>query len=296
MKSDSDSSQALTIEQALAHAKSILANSASDSITLDAEILLGFVLNQSRTYLYTWPEKTLSHSQQSSYQLLLDQRLIGKPIAYLTGERAFFGLDFYVSEATLIPRPDTEILVETALEKMANKNAQAWAFCDLGTGSGAIACALKHQQPNCDATAVDFSQAALEIAQRNASRHQLDITFKQGNWFEPLANQRFDLIVSNPPYIEHHDPHLVQGDVRFEPETALVSGADGLKDIRQLVSQAPLHLKKDGWLMIEHGYQQAAAVQSLFQQANFKHIETRQDYGHNPRITLGQTSLSDDTF
>lgn len=289
MKSETSAHQgSMRIDQALVHAKSKLATSQSDTIALDAELLLGFVLNKSRTYLYTWPETLLTEAQYTQYEQLLAQRLAGKPIAYLTGERAFFGLDFYVSEATLIPRPDTEILVETALEKMAIKNDQAWSFCDLGTGSGAIACALKHQQPHCQATAIDFSQAALEVAQQNAQRHQLDISFKQGNWFQPVADQSFDLIVSNPPYIESKDPHLNQGDVRFEPETALVSGSDGLEDIRQLIAQAPKHLKADGWLILEHGYQQAKPVQALFQQAGFSHIETRQDYGNRPRITLGQ--------
>ncbi|PLA73873.1 peptide chain release factor N(5)-glutamine methyltransferase [Hydrogenovibrio sp. SC-1] len=278
----------MRIDQALVHAKSKLSTSQSDTIALDAELLLGFVLNKSRTYLYTWPETLLTEAQHTQYEQLLAQRLAGKPIAYLTGERAFFGLDLYVSEATLIPRPDTEILVETALEKMAIKNDQAWSFCDLGTGSGAIACALKHQQPNCDATAIDFSQAALEVAQKNAQRHQLCISFKQGDWFQPVIDQSFDLIVSNPPYIESEDPHLNQGDVRFEPETALVSGSDGLEDIRKLIFQAPMHLKANGWLILEHGYQQAKPVQALFQQAGFRHIETRQDYGHRPRITLGQ--------
>jgi len=278
----------LRIEQALSWAKLKLATSESDTIALDAEILLGFVLGKNRTYLYTWPEKRLSPTEKIHFFQLLEQRVIGKPIAYLIGERAFFGLDFYVTEATLIPRPDTEILIETVLEKMAVKNDQAWSFCDLGTGSGAIACTLKHQQPNCLATAIDLSEDAIMVAQRNATRHRLDITFKQGDWLAPVADQTFDLLISNPPYIESQDPHLDQGDVRFEPKTALISGTDGLNDIRKLISQAQNHLKTKGWLMIEHGYQQGNTVQKLFQQAGFYHIETRQDYGQRPRITIGQ--------
>lgn len=287
----------VTIEQALRLAKTKLESSASDSIALDAEILLGFALKKTRTYLYTWPEKTLTFAEQTHFLELLSLRHQGHPIAYLTGEREFFGLTFYVTHDTLIPRPDTEVLIETALDKMAPKNNQAWSFCDLGTGSGAIACALKHQQPNCQATAIDFSEAALKVAQRNAQRHQLTITFKQGDWFAPLTSQTFDLLVSNPPYIEKQDPHLLKGDLRFEPQTALSSGTDGLDDIRLLISQAPAYLNNKGWLMIEHGYQQHLEVQGLFKQAGFHHIETRQDYGHRPRITIGQIkAFSHPTF
>lgn len=278
----------MRIDQSLIEAKNRLVNSTSDSISLDAEILLGFVLNQSRSYLYTWPEKRLSETEQIQFFQLIEQRKIGNPIAYLTGERAFFGLDFYVSPDTLIPRPDTEVLVEAALEKLAPKNDQAWSFCDLGTGSGIIACTLKHHAPQCHATAVDLSSGALKIAQRNAERHQLSIHFKQGDWFTPLQGQTFDLLVSNPPYIEEDDPHLVQGDVYFEPNTALTAGTDGLDDIRFLIAQSPTYLKPRGWLMIEHGYQQPDLVRKLFKQANFINIETRQDYGHRPRITIGQ--------
>ncbi|MDG4812042.1 peptide chain release factor N(5)-glutamine methyltransferase [Hydrogenovibrio sp. 3SP14C1] len=277
----------MRIDEALTTAKQQLKASTSDSIALDAELLLSFVLQKNRTYLYTWPEKTLSQTEQTHYFELISRRVEGHPIAHIVGTREFWGMEFVVTPDTLIPRPDTEILVETALEKMQSKNSQAWSFLDLGTGTGAIACAIKANQPNAHATAVDFQTKALAVAEQNARKHQLTILFKQGSWFDPVKGQTFDLIVSNPPYIEEKDTHLKEGDVRFEPITALTSGEDGLDDIRLIIQQAPAHLTPNGWLLIEHGYNQHEAVQTLFKAQGFKAVESRLDYGQIPRVTLG---------
>lgn len=267
----------------------------SDSPKLDAELLLAFCLHKNRTYLYTWPEKELSETEQACFDALIQQRLLGHPIAHLTGEREFWGLNLKVTEDTLIPRPDTEILIETALDKLTNlhntfsKTNQACSILDLGTGTGAIALALKTEFKNCDMFAIDFSLAALEVAQHNAKAHNLDIQFIHSSWFEQLdSNLRFNLITSNPPYIEEQDPHLKQGDVRFEPITALTAGKDGLDDLKVITEQAWSFLNSKGWLMVEHGYNQATDVQALFTQHGYQQIETINDYGHNPRITIGQ--------
>lgn len=278
----------MNIEQALTLAKSNLVSSSSDSIALDAELLLAYTLKQNRTYLYTWPEKEVEPALLAHFNNLVEQRQQGKPIAHLVGQKEFWGLSLRITPDTLIPRPDTEILVEAALEKMQPQIHEAWSFLDLGTGSGAIACALKASCRHCIATAVDLHSEALSIAQENAHTHQLDIEFKQGNWFEPIGKSQYDLIVSNPPYIEEDDPHLSSGDVRFDPITALTSGADGLKDIEFIVQHAQTHLLPDGWLLIEHGYNQDDAVQALFARAGFQQIETLIDFGQQPRVTLGQ--------
>jgi release factor glutamine methyltransferase len=282
---------ALTIAQALSNAKQMLSTSGSDSIDLDAELLLANAIGRNRTYLYTWPEALLTETQSQQFFDDVTQRQAGTPVAHILQTREFWGLPFKVTEATLIPRPDTEILVETALEKLTAGNPetdQAWSVLDLGTGSGAIACALASSGTNCRVTAVDVSPQALAVAKDNAQRLDLDLRFCSGSWFEPLAGERFELIVSNPPYIREDDPHLSQGDVRFEPLTALTSGETGLDDITQILQQAGQHLKPNGWLMFEHGYDQADAVQTLFRQYGFESIETRRDYGGQPRVTFGQ--------
>ena len=271
------------------------AHNISDSAQLDAELLMSYSLNQTRTYLYTWPEKTPSESEQACFNALVKQRLQGKPIAHLTQQREFWGLNLKVTPDTLIPRPDTEILIETALQKLVttkaldNESQQACSILDLGTGTGAIALSLKAEHPACQVTAVDFSLAALEVAKQNANTHQLPVNFVHSSWFEALDTQQpFDLIVSNPPYIEAQDPHLSKGDVRFEPLSALTAGTDGLDDLRLIIRQACAFLKNNGWLMVEHGYNQAGAVAQLFEAQHFKNIETIEDYGQNPRITVGQ--------
>jgi len=265
----------------------------SDSPKLDAELLLAFCLQKNRTYLYTWPEKVLSETEQACFEKLIQQRLLGHPIAHLTGEREFWGLNLKVTADTLIPRPDTEVLIETALEKLStetdSKTEQACSILDLGTGTGAIALALKSELQSCKVTAIDFSLPALKVAQNNAQTHHLDIHFLHSSWFQQVDPQsRFNLITSNPPYIEAQDPHLNQGDVRFEPLTALTAGNDGLDDLKIIIEQAWSFLKTKGWLMVEHGYNQATDVQNLFTQHGYQQIETIQDYGQNPRITIGQ--------
>lgn len=267
----------------------------SDSARLDAELLMAFCLQKSRTYLYTWPEKIPTENQQACFNKLLQQRLQGQPIAHLIGEREFWGLTLTVTPDTLIPRPDTEILVETALSKRPSlhtlpiENQQACSILDLGTGTGALALALKSELPACRVTAIDVSLAALKVAKHNAQTHQLDVEFIHSSWWDALkTGQTFNLIVSNPPYIEAKDPHLSQGDVRFEPLSALTAGLDGLEDLKCIIGQACPFLEDGGWLMVEHGYNQADNVTNLFRLNNFQNIETILDYGQNPRVTIGQ--------
>ncbi|BBP44997.1 release factor glutamine methyltransferase [Thiosulfatimonas sediminis] len=276
-----------SIEQVITQATQSFTHCAFvDSPKLEAEILLAHLLQKDRTYLFTWPEKIVDDEMIVEFRELCRARLLGTPIAYLTGEREFWGLKLKVSQDTLIPRPDTETLVEVALSLIAEQ-PQA-AIVDLGTGTGAIALALKFEQPQASLTAVDFSAAALAIAKHNSDTLQLPVTLLQGSWCQPLGDQQFDLIVSNPPYIEEQDPHLQQGDVRFEPRSALTSGNDGLDDIRAISAQAPAHLNPAGWLAFEHGYNQASAVQAILQQHGFVEINSRQDYAGNDRVTYGQ--------
>ncbi len=268
----------------------LIAAGLTDSPRLDAELLLCHVLNVSRTYLFTWPERTLNAEQLKKFPPLLTQRLQGHPIAHILGEREFWGLSLIITQDTLIPRPDTETLVETALAQLPNKGEEEITVLDLGTGSGAIALALKNQRPDLHVTAVDYSLHALDVAKQNAQKHQLDIQFLQSNWFSALKtpHTQFNCIVSNPPYIEEKDPHLSQGDVRFEPLSALTSGEDGLDDIRIIAQHAPLHLKPQGWLLIEHGYHQANAVADIFSANHFINIQLQHDLAGQPRVTLGQ--------
>lgn len=297
----SDSS---TIESSLKAANQQLIQAGRiDSYRLDAELLLAHSLQVSRTYLFTWSDKLLDSHQQLAFETLLQQRVQGRPIAHILGEREFWGLNLKVTADTLIPRPDSETLVETVLElhqyvqntssatdtKPENKTDQAWSILDLGTGSGAIALALKSECPLCSVTAVDFSEKALQVASENALSLQLDVDFLQSDWFSAIkATQSFDCIVSNPPYIEDADPHLLEGDVRFEPITALTSGQDGLEDIRKITHQAWSFLKPNGWLLIEHGYHQADSVAEIFKTDYYSNIRGIKDLGGNPRVTLGQ--------
>src|SRR5690554_25139 len=271
----------MTIQEALQRA---MASLPGDSPKLDAEVLLGFVLGQSRTYLYTWPERELSATQQSLLEELVARRTSGTPVAYLVGEREFWSLPLQVNEHTLIPRPETELLVEQALARLPRSGRAL----DLGTGTGAIALALVSERPDAEIWAVDASREALKVARANVERLGLPVQLVHSDWFAQLSGQRFHLIVSNPPYIAEADPHLGQGDVRFEPLTALASGRDGLTDIRQIVARAPAHLHPGGWLLFEHGYDQGAPVRELLTRAGFSSVETVQDYGGNDRVTLGQ--------
>jgi release factor glutamine methyltransferase len=217
---------------------------------------------------------------------LMQRRLAGEPVAYLLGHRGFWTLDLAVSPATLIPRPETELLVELALARLPVDTALAVA--DLGTGSGAIALALASERPQVDVTATDLSAAALDMARGNAARNGLArVRFVQGAWFAPLQGMRFDLIASNPPYIASNDPHLQQGDLRHEPATALASGIDGLDDIRLIVADAGAHLLPGGWLLIEHGWDQGAEIRALFEHAGFEQVHTERDLEQRDRVTRG---------
>lgn len=260
--------------------------SESESPRRDAEILLEHVTGKARTFILAFGETALTANQQAQLSALLSRRTAGEPVAHLTGEREFWSLPLYVSAATLIPRPDTECLVEHAL---AHLPATACRILDLGTGTGAIALALASERPDCQITAVDVMPDAVALALRNAARLGFNnVKIQQSSWFDALVGQQFDMIVSNPPYIDECDPHLSQGDVRFEPLTALVAADEGLADIAHIVTVSRQYLTAGGWLLIEHGWTQAEAVRALFTQAGYERVETCQDYGGNDRLTLGK--------
>lgn len=258
----------------------------SPTARLDAELLLAAALGKSRSYLHTWPEKIVSSESALIFADYLQRRRAGEPVAYILGQQGFWNLDLEVAPHTLIPRPDTELLVETALQLLPATSANV---LDLGTGSGAIALALASERAAWQVTAVDRVLEAVALAERNRQRLALDnVTVLNSHWFSALADHRFDLIISNPPYIAAGDVHLAEGDVRFEPESALVAGPDGLDDIRQIVAAAPQHLNPGAWLMLEHGYDQGAPVRDLLQGAGFTQVESRKDLGAHERITLGR--------
>lgn len=251
---------------------------------IEAQILLQHVLRQPRSWLLAHDDETLSAAQQSAYDELLRRRLAGEPLAYILGEREFFGLSFKVTPATLIPRPETELLVELALEHML----QQGCVLDLGTGSGAIALSIAHARPAAEVTAVDASTAALEVAEQNAQRLGIgNVRFVRSDWFSELEGARFDLIVSNPPYVASGDPHLEQGDLPFEPLSALASGVDGLDDIRRIVADVPAYLNRGGWLLFEHGYDQAEQVRELLRRAGFGEVFSARDLAGIERASGG---------
>jgi [protein release factor]-glutamine N5-methyltransferase (EC 2.1.1.-) len=258
----------------------------SESPKRDAEILLEYVTGKARTYLLAFGETQLTAEQEIQLEALLARRKNGEPVAHLVGEREFWSLPLFVSAATLIPRPDTECLVEQALARLP---AQGCDVLDLGTGTGAIALALASERPDCAVTAVDVMPDAVSLAQRNVERLGLNnVTVLQSRWFSALENRVFGMIVSNPPYIDERDPHLAQGDVRFEPLTALVAGNEGLADLEHIVTTSQQHLLPGGWLLVEHGWTQGEAVRALFTRAGYGAVETCRDYGGNERLTLGQ--------
>jgi release factor glutamine methyltransferase len=264
----------------------VLALDANDA-RLEAQYLLQHVLHKPRAWLLAHPEAILEQTQQAFYETLLRRRMQGEPIAYILGEREFFGLNFKVTPATLIPRPETELLVEQALQHIPPD--KPCRFLDLGAGSGAIALSIAHHRPKAEVTAVDASPEALEVARQNAASLGIrNANFLHGDWYAPLDGRRFDLIVSNPPYIAENDAHLKQGDLRFEPAAALASGADGLDDIRRIVAGAGTHLAVGGWLLMEHGHDQAERVCELLQKAGFSNVRTAPDLAGIGRVSGGQ--------
>ena len=274
-----------TLSQALRSAAARLTD--SDSPQLDAELLLGHVLGRDRSHLRAHPEAALDAAQTRRYARLVEDRRRGEPIAYLTGEREFWSLQLKVTPATLIPRPETELLVEQALRLIPT--GSDWDILDLGTGSGAIALAIANERPHCRITAVDISDAALTVARDNAHHLRIsNVEFLQGDWFAPVADRRFHMIVSNPPYVGSDDPHLGEGDLRFEPRQALVSGSDGLQDIHRIVSEATAHLHPGGHLLLEHGYGQGTAVRASLQALGFTHPHSMHDLAGHERISLAQ--------
>ena len=282
----------MQIQQARAHIMTVLAG--GESPRADADVLLCHLLGCRRSYLMTWPERELDAAQQATLQEWLTRRLNGEPIAHLVGEREFWSLPLKVSPATLIPRPDTEVLVEQALTRIPQGPC---AVLDLGTGTGAIALALKSERPEVDVWAVDRMADAAALARENSAALGLPIEVRDGSWFEPLGEPdrdntpRFAVIVSNPPYIDGADPHLEQGDVRFEPRSALVADDAGLADIRHIVAHAPAYLLTDGWLLLEHGWDQGEAVRQLLRDGGYREVATVRDYGDNDRVTLGLCPL-----
>ncbi|WMJ67906.1 peptide chain release factor N(5)-glutamine methyltransferase [Stenotrophomonas sp. 24(2023)] len=255
----------------------------------EAEWLLLHVLQRPRSWLFAHATDPLPAEVVAPFQALLARRAAGEPVAYLTGRRGFWTLDLDVDASTLIPRPETELLVELALARLPlDRDLQ---LADLGTGSGAIALALASERPRAQVLATDASADALAVATRNAARHELgNVHFAQGrhDWYAPLQGRHLDLIATNPPYIASGDPHLSQGDLRFEPATALASGADGLDDIRRIAAGAPAHLVPGGWLLIEHGWDQGAPIRTLLQAAGLEQVETVQDLEQRDRVTLGR--------
>ncbi len=261
----------------------------SDSARLDAEILLAFVINVTRGYLYAWPEKELTLLQQNNFNDLVRRRMQGEPVPYIVGRQEFWSLDFNVTTDTLIPRPETELLVELALQKVSGVQIN---IADLGTGSGVIGIALAHERPEWIVYATDQSAEALAVAQSNA--HHLavnNIFFSQGNWCDALPSVLLDAIISNPPYIAESDKHLAQGGLSFEPQAALVAGQDGLDAIRNIAQQASRYLKRGGLLMLEHGYDQSLAVREILEHLGYQEITSYCDFAGIERVTIGKHCL-----
>lgn len=276
----------LTIEQTILKASQQLAE-LSDSAKLDVELLLAHALKKDRTYLFTWSDKAVAESEQLVFDELFERRLAGEPIAYILGQQEFWDLKLHTAAHTLIPRADTETLIEWSIE-LAAELPESARVIDLGTGTGAIALALANENPNWQVEAVDLVPEAVLLAQKNASLNGLrKVEIYQSSWFDEVIG-RFDLIVSNPPYIDPDDEHLGQGDVRFEPKSALVADNKGLADLQHIAEQARGYLVSGGWLLMEHGYDQLERVQQCLKQLGYQGVSTRFDLGGNPRITGGQ--------
>ncbi|MBB3143197.1 peptide chain release factor N(5)-glutamine methyltransferase [Halomonas organivorans] len=278
----------MRLDLLLARAAQRLLDAGSPSARLDAEVLLCHVLGVDRTWLYTWGDREADAEAEARFEALLAEREAGHPVAHLTGEREFWGLRFATSAATLIPRPDTETLVEAALA-VAGESGR---LLDLGTGTGAVALAFASERPGWRVTGVDLRAEAVALARGNAARLAIDSArFFVSDWFaavEDNGGERFELIVSNPPYIADDDPHLARGDVRFEPRSALVAADEGMADLRHLVVEALAYLTPDGWLMLEHGAGQAAAVRAALSEAGYREVDSRRDLGGHERVSLGR--------
>ena len=274
-----------TLAQALKQAISQL--QMHDQPGLDAEVLLAHVLNKPRVYLHAWPEAELSQAQELQFLDIIRQRAAGQPVAYLTGQREFWSMNFAVTPDSLIPRPETELLVERTLALLPENRTLRVA--DLGTGSGAIAIALAYERKHWRLYAIDRSLQCVKLAQRNARRLAVDnLCFINADWSNALADQCFDAIVANPPYIADHDPHLQQGDVCFEPASALTSGPQGLDDLRNLIKEAPRVLKPGGWIVLEHGMNQADSLHKLLNNIAFTNITTTPDLAGLERVSYAQ--------
>lgn len=279
-----------TIKSVLQEAQKKLI-SISDSPALDAEILLSYCLEKERIYLHTWPENRVEQESLNCFHRLIEKRLTDYPIAYLVGTKAFWTLDLIVTPDVLIPRPETELLVETALEKV--KNIENPKILDLGTGSGAIALALASERADARIIATDASAKALHIAKKNADKYQLNgiVEFIESDWFSNIVDKDFDLIVSNPPYIVKDDSHLLT-TIRHEPQQALVADNDGMSDIEIIIKNSPAYLKHEGWLMIEHGFEQENKIQKIMRNYHYNIINTLTDLSGNPRLALSQRKHS----
>jgi release factor glutamine methyltransferase len=277
-----------TITRALADAGARL-SPASPTARLDAEVLLAHACSLARSALLAHGARVLSDAEGERFAGLVDRRGAGEPVAYLTGRREFWSLDLEVGPAVLIPRPETELLVEQALARVPH--GAAWSIADLGVGSGAVALAIGVERPRCRVVATERDPAALAVAARNRDRLGIgNVELRAGDWCDPLDGERFDIIVSNPPYVADSDPHLGQGDVRFEPRAALAAGADGLDAIRRLVACAPAHLRPGGWLLLEHGFDQAQRVRGLMARAGLGAVATHVDLSGTERVTEGRAA------
>ena len=267
----------------------------SDSPRLDIEIFLTHILQKNRTYLFTWPEKELTEDQANQFNQFFSRRLTGEPVAHIIGRREFWSLPLIVNNSTLIPRPDTELLVEAALGLFSeDESDQTRRLLDLGTGTGAIVLALANEKKSWQCVGVDKEIAAVELAEKNRARFDLNnVKILQSDWFSALASEAaFDIIVSNPPYIDPTDKHLQEGDVRFEPLSALIADKKGLADLELIITKSPKYLTENGWLLVEHGHDQGAAVRDLFTANHFDDVNTFRDFGRNERVTVGKLNAS----
>jgi release factor glutamine methyltransferase len=261
--------------------------SASGLVPFESKLLLAHVLGRDRAWLAAHADEAMSAEQAKTFDALARRRRNGEPVAYLIGRREFYGLDLEITPDVLIPRSETELLVDLALARLAD-NREARVL-DLGTGSGAVALAIAASRRSAEVIGTDISSAALALAQRNAARLSIgNVSFVVSDWFASLADQRFDLIVANPPYVAFGDPHLVEGDLRHEPAQALTSGADGLSALRAIIASAPAHVARGGWLLVEHGHDQADAVGELFRNAGFADVRAARDLAGILRVAFGR--------